>query len=390
MEMAKQNAVPDPAFVVLPTPAAAPPAPATLYDPHVMTLPDDELAHLAGEALDGALSTFKEAGYVTQLQVSGEVRSRQEHLVVGNTNGLLAGETSTALLATIHAHLTSAQSRGSGSHSATQVRDFSPADAGAEAVQHVLQGRDSTTLASGDYAVIFGPQAVADLLQDLLLPALSLDTVAAGTSPFATRRGQQITSALLTMTDAGRLPGLLGSHTITGEGLPTGTTVLIERGRLVDFLADAYHAQKLAALVGAVIPRNGMRFATDGQSFGMRPGIFPTNVTLTGSDAVTFDALLAPMAQGIYVAGLWYTTPQGGLHTGNFTSTVIGPSFVIQQGKLAQPLRPSTLRLQDNFLDLLQRLTGLSTTSQPVLLSTRQSLVLAPELRCSYAHFVSP
>jgi predicted Zn-dependent protease len=120
----------------------------------------------------------------------------------------------------------------------------------------------------------------------------------------------------------------------------------------------------------------------------MRPGIFPTNVTLISSAGETLAALLEPLSNGIYVGGLWSTSPQGGLQTGTFTSTVIGPSFHIHQGKLARPLRPGTLRLHDNVLDLLQRITGLSTTRQAVALATRQSLVLAPDIRCGHAHFV--
>jgi TldD protein len=212
--------------------------------------------------------------------------------------------------------------------------------------------------------------------------------VAAGTSPFATQRGQSIATPLLTMSDNGRLSGMLGSRTITGDGLPTGTTMLIEQGRLVGFLADAYYAQHLTGLVGAVVPRNGMRHATNGQSFAMRPGIFPTNVTFSSFDAVALAALLAPIDQGLYVGDLWHTTTPAGLRAGAFTSTVIGPSFAIRQGQLAEPVRPGALSLQDNFLSLLQRLTGISTTQQPVVLATRQSLVLAPEWRCSQAHFV--
>jgi predicted Zn-dependent protease len=354
-----------------------------------MELREDQITQLAVEALHGALTTFQEAGYVTALQVSGEVRSRKEYLVVGNTHGLLASEVSTGLLATLHTHLTGEQSQGTGSSAATHLDDFAPYEAGVEAAQNALRARGSITLTGGDYAVVFGPQAVADLLQDLLLPALSLDTVAAGTSPFATRLGQPVAAALLSVTDDGRLPRRLGSHGITGEGLPTGATTLIDQGRLTGFLADAYHAQKLATRIGVMPPRHGMRFATDGQSFGMRPGIFPTNVTLTSSEAVPLDTLLEPLANGIYVGGLWYTIPQGGLQTGEFTSTVIGPSFHIQQGKLTQPLRPGTLRLRDNLLGLLQRITGLSTSQQAVALVTMQSLVLAPDIRCSQAHFMA-
>jgi predicted Zn-dependent protease len=132
-----------------------------------------------------------------------------------------------------------------------------------------------------------------------------------------------------------------------------------------------------------------MRLVTDGQSFAMRPGIFPTNVTVTSHQAEPLEALLAPITDGIYVGGLWYTSPQGGLSTGEFTSTVIGPSFRIRQGKLERPVQPGTLRLYDNVLDLLHRITGISTTRQAVALATMQSLVLAPEVRCSRARFVS-
>src|SRR5262249_2236384 len=279
------------------------------------------------------------------------------------------------------------QSRGTGSRAAAHWRDFTAYDAGVEAAQQALQAQGGITPASGAYPVVFGPRAVAALLQDLILPALSLDTVAAQSNPVTARPGQVIASPLLTMTDDGRLSGLLGSRIITGDGLPTGITPLIEDGYLVGFLADAYHAQSLAERVGPTVPRNGMRHATNGQSFAMRPGIFPTNVTFSSPDAVACAALLEPIDQGLYVGGLWHTMVPEGLRTGACTSTVIGPSFVIRHGKLAEPVQPGTLRLQDNFLDLLQRLTGLSTTQQPVILATRQSQVLAPDLRCSQVHF---
>ncbi len=106
-------------------------------------------------------------------------------------------------------------------------------------------------------------------------------------------------------------------------------------------------------------------------------------------EAETLEALLKPLAEDIYVDSLWYTYPQAGLHSGAFTSTVIGSSFHIHEGKLSQPLQSGTLHLNDNFLDLLQRITGLSTTQHVVASPTMQSVVLTPEIRCSHAHFMS-
>src|SRR5215510_4310712 len=377
LEMARQGAGPEPLRFTFPRPLDLEPPPTPLYDPQVLALPDDEIKQVALDTLDGALSTLQDAGYVRGLRV------------IGNTQGLLVSDTTTDLLAAMSVQLARPPSQGLGSRVATHWRDFAAYEAGVEAAQQALRAQGGIILAGGDYPVVFGPRAVAALVQDLLLPALSLDTVAAGASPVATQRGQSIASPVLTMIDDGRLPGMLGSRTITGDGLPTGTTTLIEQGRLVGFLADAYHAQHLTGLVGAVVPRNGMRHATNGQSFAMRPGIFPTNVTFSSPDAVALDALLAPIDQGLYVGDLWHITTPEGLRTGAFMSTMIGPSFAIRQGQLAEPVRPGTLSLQDNFLDLLQRLTGISTTQQPVVLATRQSLVLAPEWRCSQARFVA-
>ena len=388
LEIAKQNAVADPAFTSLPRPPKTMPAPSMLYDPAVMDLPDDAVAGLAGEALDGALSTFRQAAVEAPFRVSGEVRSRTELLVVGNSHGLLAEDTSTALLAALHSHLGPQHSYGIGSHSAAYLKDFSPHDAGVEAATEALRARGGAALPAGEYAVIFGPRAVADLWQDLLLPALSLDTLANGTSPFEGRFGQQIAGAFLTVADEGRIPGLVGSRSITGDGLPTGSTTLIAGGRLTGFLADAYQARAMAPKFGPLPPRNGMRHAVNGESFAMRPGIFPTNVTFTSDEAVPRDALMAPITNGIYVGGLWASAFRRGAAPGDFIGAVAGPSFHIHQGKLAQPLPPRVLHIQDNVLDVLQRLTGLSTLRRPVVLTSGQSVVLAPELRCGRVSFV--
>src|SRR5215813_8651430 len=264
LEMARQGAAQEPLSFTFPRPLDLAPPPTPLHDPQVLTLPDDEIKQVALDTLDGALSTLQDAGYVRGLRVSGEVRSQKEHLVIGNTQGLLVYDTSTGLLATMFVQLARPPSQGAGSRVATHWRDFAAYEAGVEAAQQALRAQGGITLAGGDYPVVFGPRAVAALVQDLLLPALSLDTVTAGTSPFATQRGQAIASPLLTMIDDGRLPGMLGSRTITGDGLPTGTTTLIDHGRLASFLADAYHAQHLIKLIGTIVPHNGMRHATNG------------------------------------------------------------------------------------------------------------------------------
>ena len=358
------------------------------HDPDVASLPLEELTRLASEALDGALSTLRDAGLVTHFDVQGHICSRTEHMMLGNTHGLMAGETTTGLFTTLMTRLTTEPSRGHSQCNATHLGDFSPYETGVEAANRLLQARDGKTLDSGTYPVIFGPEAVAALIQALLIPALSLDTAAAGASPLAAFAGQSVAADFLTLTDNGRLPRQLGSRRFTGEGLPTGSTLLIDQGHLVGLLADTHQSQAATSSI-PLVPRNGMRHQLRHQSFDMRPGIFPTNVVLSSEQALDSDALIASTPDGIYVGGLWDITPQGEPQQGNFTGTLIGPSYQIQDGKRTHPLLPGTMHLEGNIQELLTHITGISSDSQSVALPTMQSTVLSPEVRCRQIRLVS-
>jgi predicted Zn-dependent protease len=362
----------------------------TLHDPDVVSLPLEDLTQLSTEGLDGVLSTLQDAGFVTRIEVQGLVRSRTEHLMLGNTHGWLAGETTTGLLATLMARFTQEPSQGTSQSVATHLADFSPYDTGVETANRLLQSHGGIVLDSGEYPVILGPEAMAALVQDLLLPALSLDTVAAGSSPFTSHSlGQPIAASLLTLTDEGRLPRRLGSRLYTGDGLSTGATPLIARGRLAGFLADAYHARVMSTPAITFAPRNGMRHHLQHQSYNMRPGIFPTNAVLSSPQAVATETLIAAIDDGVYIGGLWATTPQGNPQQGDFTSTIIGPSYRIQHGECTTPLRAGTMRVQGNLHELLQSITGISTDPQQVPLPTLQSLVLSPAVQCRRIRLVT-
>ena len=379
LEQAKQSAVSTPAFDTLPRPENGPPEALTFHDPDVVSLPLEDLTQLSAEALDGVLSTLQDAGFVTRIEVQGSVRSRTEHLMLGNTHGFLAGETTTGLFATLIARLTHEPSQGTSQSVATHLGDFSPYDTGVETANRLIQSRGGIVLDRGEYPVILGPEAMSALVQDLLLPALSLDMVAAGASPFALDLlDQPIASSLFTLTDEGRLARRLGSRLYTGDGFATGSTPLIEQGRLTGFLADAYHARAMST---PITPYNGMRHNLRHQSYDMRVGIFPTNAVLSSEQAVDAETLIAVIGEGVYIGGLWATTPQGDPQQGDFTSTVIGPSYRIQHGERTAPLRAGTMRVQGNLHELLQDITGISTEPQQVPLPTLQSLVLSPAVQ---------
>jgi predicted Zn-dependent protease len=378
---AKQGVRPGPAFH-LPDPIPLPAQTAPFFDPEVIRLPFQDMQGFATEALDGALTTLRDAGFVAQLHVQGHIACRKAYVMIGNTHGVLASDTATAMVTDMEATLGEALSHGASCGFSTHIDDFSPYDTGAETAWLAMQARQPIVLPTGDYTVVFSAQAMADLLHDLLIPALSMDTIAAGASPFAAAYGQPIAPPWLHVIDDGRQPRMLGSRTVTDEGLPTGATPLITQGHVAGFLADTYHAQTGALRFPFLVPRNGMRHHLLHQSFAMRAGIFPTNVILSSDEAVDLNTLLAPVSEGIYIGRLWSPTPQGPMQHGDFTGAIIGPSFHIQNGQLTQPLRPNAMRLQANLPQLLQALTGASTRSRAIVSPTMQSQVVSPDVRC--------
>src|SRR5207245_2695255 len=90
-----------------------------------------------------------------------------------------------------------------------------------EAAQAAIAAVGGVRVPSGRYTVVFGRQPVADILNDLIIPACHADTFYASASPFVGRLGRRVASPALSIYDHGAMPGMMGSKGITCEGLPT-------------------------------------------------------------------------------------------------------------------------------------------------------------------------
>src|SRR5205814_2820430 len=154
---------------------------------------------------------------------------------------------------------------------------------------------------------------LADLLNNLIVPACTAPSFYASNTPFLGRLGQPVASPLLRLADDGAAPGLVISKGITCEGLPTGRTELIRDGVLVGCLSSWYETQRLlkdpalreklgaagAPAERALVPRNGFRFgAGGGREFDAEPGIAASNVIVEGADPVSLEELLRTGGDG--------------------------------------------------------------------------------------------
>jgi predicted Zn-dependent protease len=410
---ARAAAVRDPEFVSLPRPRPEPRTLVDYHDPRLMALDDAALVERGWQVIHGALRTFLGSSRLADLARSeaelralglilgGDVTILQERVAIASTHMPdVQTDESTLITAAVTAMVESRGAKGSGWGTGTRLDDVTH-EAGSEAAQNALDSLDGRRIASGQYTVVFGRQPMADLLNNLIVPALMAGAFYASTTPFLGRLGRPVASPLLTIYDDGARPGLMGSKGITCEGLPTGRTELIRQGVLVGCLANWYESRRLlrdpalAAKLGAsgptaeaaLVPRNGFRFGPGGgRQFDAQPAIAASNVVVEGTAPVGRGELLERVQDGLYIGRIWYTYPINGLRAGDFTCTVIGDSYLIRDGRLAEPLRPNTVRVNDNIGGILNNVIGVTRELKGTSVWAADEVAYVPEVAVRGVH----
>jgi PmbA protein len=162
---------------------------------------------------------------------------------------------------------------------------------------------------------------------------LCADAVQRGRSPFADRLGEEIAAPAFTLTDVGTDPEGMASAPVDAEGLPRGTTTLIDSGTLAAYLHDSYTARRQGD--GARSTANASRAA-----YRSPPSVSTSNLVVAPGE-LGFDELLGEAADGVYI------TDVAGLHSGvNPVSgqfSVGASGVVISGGELAEPATEFTI-----------------------------------------------
>jgi PmbA protein len=407
---ARRAAVVDPEFVSLPRPSGESRTLADYHDTALMTVSDDRLVEAGWTIVNGALRTFVNSSRLAGLAGSddglrrlglilgGDVTILQERIAIVSTHlPRVQIDESTLISAFVTAMVEAPGAKGSGWSAATRLDDFTD-EAGVTAAQAAIDAIGGERVPSGRYTVVFGPQPVADLMNNLVIPACSADAFYASATPFLGRLGRRVASPELSIYDHGAMPGLVGSKGITCEGLPTGRTDLIRHGELTGCLTNWYGAQRLLrdpalaeklgatgpAAAAALIARNGFRFgAGGGRQFDSEPGVAASNVVVEGREPVSHDELLRRVDHGLYVGRIWYTYPINGPSAGDFTCTVVADSYIIRGGRIAAPLRANVIRINDNVATFLNNVVGVTRDTKGTMVWAADEIVYAPEVAVS-------
>lgn len=99
-------------------------------------------------------------------------------------------------------------------------------------------------LRAGVMPVILAGVAGGTMIHEAVGHGLEADHAEEGLSVYSGRLGEKVASSLITVIDDPTLPHLYGSYSIDDEGVPSERVVLIEKGRLKNFLYDRYTALK--------------------------------------------------------------------------------------------------------------------------------------------------
>ncbi len=409
---ARQGAVHDPEFVSLPRPGSERRTLFGYHDPRLLDVTDEALVDAGWKVLGGALRTFLAASRLSRgaegdvglrrlgLIVGGDVTILQERIAIASTH-LAQAQTdeSTLMTASVTAMVEAREAKGSGWSTQTRLDHFTE-DAGADAAQGAIAAIGGERVRAGDYTVVFGKQPVADLFNNLVVPACQAGAFYSGSTPFLGRLGREVAAPALSVYDDGAAPDLMGSKGITCEGLPTGRTDLVRDGTLVGLLTNWYESQRLlrdpairtklgvdaGAAASALVARNGFRYTGGGRAFDTQPGVAASNIIVEGAGAVPLPELLRRVKDGLYVGRIWYTYPINGLRAGDFTCTVVGDSFIIRDGRLAAPIRANVIRINDNVARLLRSIVGVAKETKGTLVWGADEVVYAPELAVSGVH----
>jgi PmbA protein len=404
---ARRAAVVDPEFVSLPSPVGASRTLADYHDPRLMALDDAGLVEAGWKITGGALRTFGASGRLAELAhddeglrrlgliLGGDVTILRERMAIASTTMPRAQTDETSLITAFATAMVETRgAKGSGASTGTRLDHFTD-EAGVEAAQNAINAIGGQRVPSGVYTVVFGRQPVADLLNNIVIPACTASSFYSSSTPFLGKLGRAVASPRLSLYDDGARPGFMGSKGITCEGLPTGRSELIRRGVLVGCLSNWYETQRLlrdpalveklgavgAAAEAALVPRNGFRFGSGGgRQFDTAPGVAASNVVLEGAEAVALDELLRRVGNGLYVGRIWYTYPINGLRAGDFTCTVVADSYIIRDGRIAAPLKANAIRINDNIATFLNNVIGITKDVKGTIVWAADEVVYAPEV----------
>ncbi len=301
---------------------------------------DDALVGLGGGELVKRVSEVYDAarevkpGVIRVEEAQATVKSGAYGVV--NSSGVQHATRFAALVAWASTTAAEGDRRKTGSDFVTSrsLEDFR--GVGASAAQHALAMLGAKPLGKvATMATLWDPVTAASLLETALGNSISGRSVHEGRSALKGKLGQPVGSKGITVLDDGQHPKGLAAAAIDMEGVPQGTTPILEAGVLRNFLYDHYFAR----LEGTRSTGNAQREGTE--IFAATPRISSTTLVVKAGKGTAED-LAAAMDEGILVTDSVMGMGHANTISGDFSIVATNP-FLIKGGEIAGALEPVSL-----------------------------------------------
>ncbi|HZC88622.1 MAG TPA: metallopeptidase TldD-related protein, partial [Nitrososphaera sp.] len=223
------------------------------------------------------------------------------------------------------------------------VKDIKVQNTAIEFAENVVDPLGSHKIESFRGELLLTPDAVNELVEDVISHSINSDAVQKKSSQFAGKLGKKVASDLLTVEDDATNVAGLGASSFDREGVPHKRNVLIEKGVLKKFLYNTYTARK-----------DGVR--STGNASGSTispPSVSATNIVMK-EGRTTLDTLIAEIKSGIILSRF-----SGNVNpvNGDFSGVVKGGKLV-KNGEVQHPVKE--VMVAGNIFDALRQLTGVS------------------------------
>ncbi|MBQ9762358.1 MAG: TldD/PmbA family protein [Oscillospiraceae bacterium] len=202
---------------------------------------------------------------------------------------------------------------------------------------------------TGLYPIVFGPEAMADLLQTFS-GIFSAEAARKGLSKLAGAEGTAIAADIVTIVDDPFHPDSPCPQPFDAEGSPTRRKFVVEKGILNTLLYDL----KNAHLAGKTTTGNAAK-----GSYKSPVGIRPFTMTIAPGDLPP-EEILAKAQGGIYIDSLTGLHAGADSVSGDFSLQSAG--YLIQNGKKANHVKNFTVA--GNFFDMLKSITAVGSDTQ--------------------------
>lgn len=340
----------DPSFPGLPGPAEV----ETPDRTHEATRAFD--ANARAKAVGAIVEQSTERGLIA----AGKVSAAERTFAVANSLGVDVAMAVSAAQATV---LSMGAHGGSGwaSFLDADASKLAPEALGDVAADLAQRSTDPGALDPGDYTVVLGPEAVADILGFLAYVGFSAKAVAEGRSFMSGHLGEKLMCDLISIADDALAPHAMGA-TFDFEGQPKRRVTLVERGVVGEPVTDSYWAAKLGK------PNTGHALPAP-NSFG--PMALDCEIAV--GDA-TIDELVASVKSGVYVTRFHYVNVEDPVSV-LLTGMTRDGTFAIENGRLGRPLR--NLRFTQSAVEALASCQGVTRERSFIGADENASLVPA-------------